>query len=60
VQQAAKNTSIVSESVSGVARSAQESGSSASEMLGECAELARQADVLNKEVDKFIHNIRES
>lgn len=60
VQMAAKNTNTVSDSVSEVSRSAQESGASASQMLSACAELARQSNVLNSEVDKFIHGIRQS
>lgn len=60
VQMAAKNTSVVSDSVGEVSRSAQESGASASQMLSACADLARQSNVLNSEVDKFIHGIRQS
>lgn len=59
VQQAAQNTGTVSTNVGDVSRSAQESGAAATQMLAACGELAKQAETLNKEVEKFIHRVRE-
>jgi methyl-accepting chemotaxis protein len=58
VQQAAQGTSEVTGNVTGVTKAAQETGSAATQMLSSASELAKQSDVLRKEVDRFLNNVR--
>jgi len=60
VEQAANGTTEVSSNIAGVQQAAGETGSSATEMLGAATELSQQSELLRNEVDKFLHNIRES
>lgn len=59
VQQAAGGTHDVSVNIEGVSRTAQETGSSAKELLSAAGELARNAEILHHEVYDFIAKVRE-
>jgi methyl-accepting chemotaxis protein len=58
VQQAAQSTSEVSSNVVGVTKAANDTGTAATQMLAAASELAKQAEALQGEVDKFLNGIR--
>lgn len=58
VQQAAAGTQEVSKNIVSVTQASGEVGSAATQMNGAASELAKQADVLTVEVDKFIQKVR--
>jgi methyl-accepting chemotaxis protein len=58
VQQAAKGTGEVSSNIEGVSRAARETGQAAGQVLSVAAELARQSEQLQAEVDRFVSQIR--
>jgi len=58
VQQAAQGTEEVSKNIGSVTQAAGEVGSAATQMTAASAELARQAEVLRTEVDRFIIKVR--
>ena len=58
VQQAAAGTQEVSKNIVAVTQASGEVGSAAAQMNGAASELARQAETLAAEVDKFIHKVR--
>jgi methyl-accepting chemotaxis protein len=58
VQQASAGTQEVSGNISGVTHAAGQTGEAANLVLASAAELARQADLLRSEVDRFVTQIR--
>ncbi|WP_082476087.1 methyl-accepting chemotaxis protein [Methylobacterium sp. Leaf99] len=58
VTQASIGTGEVSANITGVARAAQETGAGASQVFTASSELARQAERLSGEVQKFLHTVR--
>ena len=58
VEQAAAGTGEVSHNISSVNQAASETGASAEQLLNSASELSDQADVLHREVDRFLTNIR--
>jgi methyl-accepting chemotaxis protein len=58
VQQAASSTQDVSRNVSGVSAAVQNAGATAEAMLSAADELARQAQLLSREVDGFLRSVR--
>ena len=58
VHQVAQSTSVVSEKVSGLANAAGETGQSAQMVRDHAGELARQAEALRGQVDRFLSRIR--
>lgn len=58
VQDATKDTALVSRDVNRISRSSGDSVSSASEVLSSAKELARQAETLNSEVYQFLETVR--
>jgi methyl-accepting chemotaxis protein len=58
VQQASQGTKEVSSNIVGVTRAAEESSSAASQVLSAAEDLARQAELLGREVDCFLAGIR--
>ena len=58
VQQAASSTEEVSRNASEVTRTAQETGAAASEMTAASGELSKQAEILRREMDTFLANLR--
>ena len=58
VQQAAAGTGEVSSNIAGVTQAAGETGRMSNEVLEASSDLARQADVLGKEVDGFLDSVR--
>jgi methyl-accepting chemotaxis protein len=58
VQQAAQGTEEVSKNIGSVTQAAGEVGSAATQMTAASAELARQAEVLRTEVDRFVLKVR--
>ncbi|WP_244478938.1 methyl-accepting chemotaxis protein [Methylobacterium sp. Leaf106] len=58
VAQASIGTGEVSANITGVARAAQETGASAGQVFSASSELARQAERLSLEVQKFLHTVR--
>ncbi|CAK0754176.1 methyl-accepting chemotaxis protein [Azospirillaceae bacterium] len=60
VQQAATGTHEVSQNIAGVTQAAAETGQMAGDVLGAASELNRQAELLQREVDGFIHTIRSA
>ncbi|MCC0807113.1 HAMP domain-containing protein [Methylobacterium sp. W2] len=58
VAQASIGTGEVSANITGVARAAQETGASAGQVFTASSELARQAERLSSEVQKFLHTVR--
>ncbi|MHC2017405.1 methyl-accepting chemotaxis protein [Methylobacterium sp. CM6247] len=58
VAQASIGTGEVSANITGVARAAQETGAGASQVFTASSELARQAERLSAEVQKFLHTVR--
>jgi len=60
VEEAAQGTEEVSSNINGVSTAAEESGHAASEILSASGELARQSNLLQSEVAKFLVQVRES
>lgn len=58
VQEAAKGTHSVSQNIEDVARAAGETGATAEEVLRAATGLSEQADVLGKEVERFLSGVR--
>ncbi len=58
VQQAAKGTQSVNQNIEAVSRAAGETGMAASQVLSASEEMARQAESLRGEVDRFLNEIR--
>jgi methyl-accepting chemotaxis protein len=58
VQQAAQGTQEVSSNIVAVSTAAQHTGSAAAQVLSASAELAKQADVMREEVEKYIAGVR--
>jgi transposase-like protein len=58
VQQAAAGTGEVSSNIAGVTQVAGETGRMSNEVLQASSDLARQAEVLGKEVDGFLASVR--
>ena len=58
VQQAASGTTEVTGNIVGVNRAAEETSSAAAQVQGTSAELARQADILGREVGRFLSEVR--
>ena len=58
VQQAAAGTQEVSSNIAGVTQAASQTGAASSQVLSTSGELAKQAEVLRGEVDKFLASIR--
>jgi methyl-accepting chemotaxis protein len=58
VQQAASSTQDVSHNIAGVNSAVQNAGAIADAVLGAANELARQAQLLNREVDGFLASVR--
>ena len=57
-QQAAQGTQEVSENVASVSQAATESGTAAAQMLQAAGDVAKQAELLRGEVDKFLVDVR--
>lgn len=60
VQEAATATGEVSSTISDVTNGVEETGRSAQDVLSAASELSRQSEMLNTQVDDFIHQIREA
>ena len=58
VQLAAAGTQEVAHNIGGVTEAAADTGATASQLLAESDDLARQAETLQREVDRFTANIR--
>jgi methyl-accepting chemotaxis protein len=58
VQQAAKGTQDVNENIESVSKAAGETGSAAGQVLTASQEMARQAEGLRGEVDRFLAEVR--
>jgi len=58
VQQAAKGTQDVNQNIESVSRAAGETGSAAGQVLNASQEMARQAEGLRGEVDRFLNEVR--
>jgi methyl-accepting chemotaxis protein len=58
VQQAAVGTQGVTSNVAGVTQAAASTGTAADGVLAASDELAKQADALHREIDRFLENIR--
>ena len=58
VEQASNGTEGVSQNIGSVTRAAAETGASANEVLTAATALADQSDILSREVDSFIKNVR--
>ncbi len=58
VQQAARGTQDVNQNIESVSRAASETGSAAGQVLGASQEMARQAEGLRGEVEKFLSEVR--
>ena len=59
VEQAAQGTTEVASTIQQVNEAADETGKSATDMLSASGELSQQAELLRKEVDKFLNQIRK-
>ena len=57
-QEAARGTSQVSENVGGVSQAAGETGTAATQVLAAADRLGQQAEVLRRDIDQFLANIR--
>ena len=57
-QQAALGTKEVSSNVAGVTQAATETGTAAGQVLTSAGELTEQAELLRKEVDKFLTEVK--
>jgi len=60
VQQAAKGTQDVNQNIESVSKAAGETGSAAGQVLNASQEMARQAEGLRSEVERFLKEIRAS
>jgi methyl-accepting chemotaxis protein len=60
VQQASDGTLQVSSNVTAVTKAAQETGTTASQMLDSASELAKQSEILKEQVAKFLTNVRSA
>ncbi len=60
VQEAAAATSEVSSTISDVTEGVEETGRSAQDVLSAASELSQQSEMLNVQVDNFIHEIRQA
>jgi methyl-accepting chemotaxis protein len=60
VRQAAHGTKEVSDNIGGVHRSTDETGQSSGEVLEAAAELYREAETMQREVEKFLGAVREA
>ncbi|WP_085901969.1 methyl-accepting chemotaxis protein [Kiloniella majae] len=60
VQEAATATSEVSSTISDVTSGVEETGRAAQDVLSAASELSKQSEMLNTQVDDFIHQIREA
>ena len=60
VQQAAAATSEVTSTITDVTSGVEETGRAAQDVLGAASELSKQSEMLNAQVDDFIHQIRTS
>jgi methyl-accepting chemotaxis protein len=60
VEEAARGTEEVSSNINGVSAAAEESGHAAGEILSASGELARQSNVLQVEVEKFVNQVRSA
>ncbi|WP_085908912.1 methyl-accepting chemotaxis protein [Kiloniella majae] len=60
VQEAAAATSQVSSTINDVTGGVEETGRAAQDVLGAASELSQQSEMLNIQVDSFIHKIREA
>jgi methyl-accepting chemotaxis protein len=58
VSQAADGSNQVTESIGTVTASAAETGEAATGMLNSASDLARQADMLRAEMDRFLAGVR--
>jgi methyl-accepting chemotaxis protein len=58
VEQAARGTSEIVVNIEGVGKAAGETGSAATDLLGSADHLSRQAQVLRRDVDAFLANVR--
>jgi methyl-accepting chemotaxis protein len=60
VQQASRGTSEVSSNIAGVTKAATETGQASGVVLAASGELAKQADTLRGEVDRFLVSVRSA
>ncbi len=60
VQEAAVATGEVSSTISDVTNGVEETGRAAQDVLSAASELSKQSEMLNAQVDDFIHEIREA
>ncbi len=58
VQEAAQGTNEVSSNIGGVSQAASQTGSAATQVLGAAGELSKQSEVLRRQVDQFLADIR--
>jgi methyl-accepting chemotaxis protein len=58
IQQVSVGTTEVSSNIAGVSEAANHTGAAASQVLSAASELAKQGEMLRKEVDTFLGNIR--
>ena len=58
VQQAAQGTQDVNSNIENVSQAASETGAAAGQVLNASQEMARQAEGLRSEVDKFLADVR--
>jgi methyl-accepting chemotaxis protein len=58
VQQASVGTREVSSNFAGLAKAANDTGAASSHVLGAAAELAKQSEALNQQVERFIAKVR--
>ena len=58
VQEASKGTQEVSSNIVGVTRAANDTGSAATQVQSSSGELSQSADMMRKQVDEFLANIR--
>jgi methyl-accepting chemotaxis protein len=58
VQEAARGTQDVASNIGGVTEASAETGAAANQMLGAAGELADQAAMLRREVDRFLGDVR--
>lgn len=58
IQHAAGGTSEVSSNIVGVSDASSQAGVAATDVLGACGELRREADILRGEIDEFLTSIR--
>jgi methyl-accepting chemotaxis protein len=58
VQQAAQGTSEIARNIEGVSRTAGDTGTAATQLLGAAGNLSQQAETLRSDVDGFLANVR--